>query len=150
MIGLASYKGKGNLFNRLIRLWTFGPYSHSEFVFSDGICFSSSTRVQDDFKTRFKRVDLNNGNWDVIWVPVSKELEADAREFAKSESGKPYDWRGIMFSQIIPWNDHRKDHWFCSEITARLLQICQVEQVLGKKPNNFSPNSLASALKEAI
>ena len=42
LIYLALYKGRGTLFNRLIRLWTRSKYSHCELVLSDGRWLSAS------------------------------------------------------------------------------------------------------------
>ena len=42
-VQLALYKGRGTLFNALIRWWTRSPYSHCELVIN-GTCYSSSIR----------------------------------------------------------------------------------------------------------
>ena len=60
---LAFYKGREDLYDRLISWWTRGPYSHVELVISDNYCMSSSPK---DGGIRFKHIDLRPDHWDLV------------------------------------------------------------------------------------
>ncbi|MBS7724580.1 hypothetical protein I0E51_06075 [Pseudomonas lalucatii] len=66
LIYLALYKGRGRLFNRLIRLWTRSRYSHCELVMPDGRWLSASAM---DGGVRAKRIELDLAHWDLIPCP---------------------------------------------------------------------------------
>ncbi|EMO9523727.1 hypothetical protein RJ634_006313, partial [Pseudomonas aeruginosa] len=97
LIYLAAYKGKGKLFNRLIRLWTRSKYSHCELVMPDGRWLSASAM---DGGVREKRIELDIEHWDLFPVPWANLARIEGL-FARHE-GKGYDWLGIFLSQLLP------------------------------------------------
>lgn len=139
---LAFYHGKGSFFSKLIRLWTFGSFSHVEIVFSDGLAFSSH---EADGGTRFKQIDFTAPGWELVDVPVSQQDEARIRAWCRNEDGCAYDWRGITFSFLpIPIGWQHSERWFCSEICAAAVQLAGY--LSGYTPAALSPNGLYKAL----
>jgi hypothetical protein len=57
--------------------------------------------------------------------------------------GKPYDWRGIILTQIFPLRFQSKDKWFCSELVTKVLQLLLVKETLDLEPHLVSPGDLA-------
>lgn len=78
---LASYTGTrpgfAGLFNRLCRWWLHGRYSHSELVFSDGVCASCSLL---DGGVRLKAIALDPSRWDVVDIEAPDDAERQVRE----------------------------------------------------------------------
>lgn len=97
LIYLALYKGRGTLFNRLVRLWTRSKYSHCELVLADGRWLSASAM---DGGVRAKHIELNLEHWDLIPLPW-----ADYRQIARvfrANAGQGYDFFGLFGSQLLP------------------------------------------------
>ena len=134
LIYLALYKGKGTLFNRLIRLWTRSIYSHCELVMPDGRWLSAS--AMDD-GVRGKRIELNREHWDLIPLPW-----ADARQILdvfKLTEGFGYDFFGLFGSQLLPVGLHSRRRWFCSEFCAAALGF--------PMPQRYSPAQLGEVVQ---
>lgn len=132
----AFYKGKGNLFNRFIRFWDAGPYSHCELVFPDGL--SASASWQDGRKVRGKYIDFNQAHWDFVDLPDS--IEDAVWEFYVGTRGAPYDLIGQLRFFFAPLRGAKKGYW-CSEWVAAALGY--------PDPWRYSPNSLFSAVSQA-
>lgn len=118
---MAFYKGthagiKG-LYNRIVRLWTRGRYSHVEVVFSDGICGSASFV---DGGVRYKRIGFDPSKWDFVELPA--ELEPLARRYFDDHNGEGYDVMGNVRFLIgfLPDSRRRK---FCSEAAAEAIGL---------------------------
>lgn len=124
--GLAGY------YNRLVRWYEPGDYSHCELIFSDGMAASSSFA---DGGVRFKAIEFSPEKWDFIDLP--EELEAPARAWFTTHKGEKYDLRGnIRFAlDFMAQDDHK---WFCSEALAASLGMAE--------PWRFGPNTLARVL----
>jgi hypothetical protein len=133
MFRLAMYKGKGNLFNALIRFWDSGAYSHCELVFSDGVCASASYR--DDQRVRGKEIYLDMNHWDFVDLPP--ELEWKARMFFYSTEGAGYDLIGQLRFLASPLHGQQDKYW-CSEWIAAALGM--------KDPWRYGPNGLYAAI----
>lgn len=145
---LAFYKHKRpinswqNLVYRLaddiIRLFTFGKYSHCELAIktdenqTDYLCYSSSNR---DGGVRSKTMSLPKDRWDLIEVQNVK-LSA-IEEFYKKTDHYKYDFLGAIGVVIGFGNSKRK--YFCSEWCADVLNVGQ--------PHKYSPNSLYRKFK---
>ncbi len=133
MIKLAFYKAKGKWRNRLIRIWTRGPYSHCEVLLneSNGRCVSSS---EMDDGVRYKFIQLHPDHWDIVDVTGTtlKQITRFADPLVKAQL--KYDWLGILLSQVLPLARHSKNKWFCSEFCAAAIGL--------PKPQKYSPNSL--------
>jgi len=130
---IAFYKAiEGNLLDMIIGLCSFSKYSHVEFVFSDGICGSSSKR---DNGVRLKKIDLKSGHWDVFDLKIDISEES-LRNWFEQNSGSKYDVFGGICS-IFRINFNIDYHiWFCSEI----LGIFTLGQ------NNLNPGALYKQL----
>lgn len=115
---LAFAKGDNTWFDQICRWRTGGIHTHVEFVFSDGISFSSS---QWDGGCRFKEIDYSNPEkWS--FVEVGDIDEEALKRWCMMEDSKKYDWLGVL--RIFTG---RKKHgpdskWFCSEICTAGLQ----------------------------
>jgi len=131
------------IYAKIICFWTFGKYSHSELVFSDGTTFSSD---EADGGTRWKDELEKPEEWDFIDIPCNKTQEKEIRRFCEGEDGLKYDMAGIGFSFLpIPIGWQSAEKWFCSEICAAALQ--QIGYLVGYTPSRISPNKLYSLLK---
>lgn len=119
MIELAFYKGAGRISDRVIKKATRSIFSHVEMLdpARPGFCWSSSGR---DGGVRGKSIDTKKERWEVIALPWAKGNEVDR---IKAESGKPYDYLGLVGSQIFNLRRHDRDRWFCSEICAWALGL---------------------------
>ena len=118
---IAFYKAaSGNFLDRLIdRCTERRGYSHCEFVFSDGMFFSSSPR---DGGCRFKMIDQDPGHWDFVDLPLSQaeELRLWIECFALVKSNTRYDFFGVLgFVMPFKATAGRK---FCSESLVYCLQ----------------------------
>lgn len=133
MFKAAFYKGQGNLFNRLIRWWDGGPYSHCELVFSDGMSASASYR--DGQKVRMKRIEFDAGSWDFVVLP--DELEAQARMFFEKTKDMKYDLLGQARFVYAPGRGDKTGYW-CSEWIAAALSM--------PSPWRYGPNGLSDSL----
>lgn len=150
---VAFYKGRPEQFiyrilNTAVRWWTHGPYSHVEYIDdhdTDDVnqwdWYSASSFKEKC--VRVKTVHIKKGHWDIF--DLSYNNKEKAIELFESQMGKPYDWIGIFFSQILPTKIHNPDKWFCSEIVAKALQ-CSGSLALYKAPSEYSPNGLYRAL----
>lgn len=140
---IAFYKAGGRLFDRAIRWWTHSAYSHCEFVFSDGMFFSSSPR---DGGVRYKVVPKDKSKWDFVDIRMDVFDENTLRRWCDSKVGKRYDWVGIFLSQVLPLAVQDPGRYFCSEILVDALQ--QVGRLRGiDNPCEVSPQQLYSLLK---
>lgn len=142
------YKRAKDLLGWLIRWWTWGPYSHCELRFSDGMCFSSSwVRERRGILgiragTRFKKIEPDPGKWDRWRIDISAREELAIRKWCEMESGKPYDVWGIL--GFVFGKDMDAPHaWYCSEICSRALSVFGIHQF----PRKVSPNKLASIMR---
>lgn len=125
--------GLAGLYNRLVRWWERGPYSHCELIFSDGLAASSSYM---DGGVRFKRIVFNPDNWDFIELPENFD-ESAARAWFVEHEGEPYDLRGnLSFALDFIPNDPSKS--FCSKALGAALGIIESWRL--------GPNGLAAVL----
>lgn len=119
--GIAFYRGTHpglpGVYNRAVRAWERGDYSHTEMMFSDGMSASSSYM---DGGVRFKKIDYSSDNWDFVYLPV--ELEAAAREYFKKHEGWPYDLMG-NFHLVFGLAPEDKLKKFCSESCAEAVGL---------------------------
>lgn len=139
-------KKPSSIYSHIIRLWTFGKYSHSELAFSDGRTFSSD---EADNGTRWKDWKLSPDEWDFLEIPCTKEQEQEVLAFCAGEEGCEYDKVGIGFSFLpIPIGLQSARRWFCSEICVAALQ--QIGYLTGYTPSRVSPNALYKILKKEL
>jgi hypothetical protein len=124
--------GLAGIYNRLIRWWDNGKYSHCELIFSDGRAASASYL---DGGVRFKQIDFRPERWDFILLP--DYMEDQARQWFIDHEGDKYDLIGnLRFAlDFLPDN---KNKWFCSEALAAAIGISE--------PWRLGPNGLAAVL----
>ena len=125
--------GIPGIYNRGVRFWMRGPYSHCELVFSTGQSASASFM---DKGVRFKDIDYTSGDWDFIELP--DELEPAAYAWFLQHEGDQYDLMG-NFRFVVSAVSDDDQRWFCSEAIAAALGFADAFR--------FEPNVLAAALK---
>ena len=139
---IAFYKGTksgiAGLFNRLVRWWTGGQYSHCELILGaasglvPALCASASNL---DHGVRTKTIALDPARWDIF------EVGGDADRVAawfKRHDGQPYDLLGL-FGFVGRRQDGDPGKWFCSEACAAALGL--------HEPWRYCPNTLAAVLR---
>lgn len=138
MIQIAFFKGKRTgwpgLFDRAVRWYTGGPYSHCEIVLStsEGLSWCASASKQDG-GVRLKHMALPSDRWDILHAPYA-DPHAVAQWFA-SHTGGRYDTLGL-FGFFAARGTQSPDRWFCSEACAAALGI--------PEPWRYCPNTLFS------
>jgi hypothetical protein len=125
------------LISTLIKLWTFGKYSHCEIRIGDcsydanasaGMIIARSGGWPED-------------KWDVYDIELSPDSLVKMRTFLMDKIGKSYDYRGIFLSQIFPFDRHDKNGWFCSELCYAALSEAQLLDG-ERKAHRVHPNLL--------
>lgn len=130
------------LFDEIIRLATYGKYSHCEVVIpnfeQDGDllfeCYSASNM---DGGVRLKLMPLPKERWDLVKVNVNSDL---VRLYFKQTKGLKYDMLGAI-GVVLPVGEN-KHKYFCSEWCAGAIGLAN--------PHKYSPNSLYRKLKEKV
>ncbi len=131
----------------LIRLWTWSPVSHCEFVFSDGTMIYPAVENGHVILTKNKRYFREYE----FELAVTAEQEQKLREWAESQIGIKYDYTALApFNVLIPrtkklWKDDQR--WMCSEFCAYGLELIGFELF----PDNFkkiAPSDLYTELKK--
>jgi len=120
---VAFYKAKkGNWLDFLINLLTgMNGYSHVELVLDNNLCYSISPR---DKKTRFKKINLYDGHWDVyeLYTDITSQ-EVNEKIASKLFQEAEYDYLGILFSHVIKLNLDDPFKLYCSECVGKLLNL---------------------------
>jgi hypothetical protein len=128
----ATRPGLAGIYNRLVRWWCRGPYSHCELVFSDGMAASASFF---DGGVRTKRIDFDGERWD--FVDLHGFDEAAARAWFDGHDGAAYDLIGDLGFVARPIQGGKRN-WFCSEAVFAALGFADGWR--------FDPNSLHAVL----
>ena len=134
---VAFYRGKGLLYDKLIRWWTNSEYSHVELIIEElgkGFYLCGSSSLRDD-GVREKVIYLNNSRWDILEIPVKDENYA--KEWFRVNYGKKYDLLGQL-NVISPYPQSTNKYW-CSEAIAAALKI--------QDPHRYAPSHLYSYAK---
>lgn len=126
--------GMAGIYNRLVRFYDKGKYSHCELEFSDGMSASASYM---DGGIRFKRIDYDPKKWD--FIVLSPEMEPAARAWFAARDGRAYDLLGNLRFLIGPLPLSR-DKWFCSSALAGALAFAEGWRL--------SPNALHAVLEQ--
>lgn len=143
-IKIALYKGTqagiAGLYNRAVRAWTLGPYSHcaliaEEHANGDVTIWHASWA---DGGVRQKTIRLDPAKWDVIEVDGNL---ARAVAWFEAHAGEGYDILGNFGFILRPIADDR-DKWFCSEA---------ILEAMGQREAwRFDPNSLAAIVVDPV
>lgn len=142
MIEALFYRGPETLGGHLVRFWTVSQFSHCELHFGGGQCFSSRPGSGVSWTYR----DIDRHDWLRIAIPGADGQESKIREWCGDEVGCAYDWRGVLFTQVLPWGWRSKDKWFCSEICTAALQ--RIGMLPGIKPWHVSPSEFLNLITE--
>jgi len=136
-----AWQPRGTWLDKLISIFSFGPYSHVELVMPNDECFSISAR---DKKVRFKKIDLDPKRWTV--VELSPDMDSSGmRTETNKYIGKKYDYLGALFS-IFPFCVQKENKLFCSELAVDMLRSTDAYSGL-KKGCNYSPSSLKKRIE---
>jgi len=134
MVTLAFYRGKGNWVNALIRLWTRGPYSHTEVITkSEGpnlhYCHSAD-RPDKGVRSKWRLLDVDE--WDFV------EVDADpvaVEQWYAERLHCGYDFLGLLGFVFRPETGD-KNKYFCSEANAASIGINEAWRL---DPNTLKP-----------
>jgi len=107
--------GMPGVYNRLVRAWEIGPYSHCELLFNDGRSASASFM---DKGVRFKPIVYDDARWDTVDLPM--ELHAAALAYFNLHDGESYDVMGNLHLIVGFLPDSRRKK-FCSEALMAAL-----------------------------
>lgn len=132
---VAFYKGDKTIFDRMIRWWTHGDYSHCELLITEkeGFYLAGTATPFSGVTLEWKK--YNVVNWDIIDCHIGNPLHAQL--FFEKSLGAKYDYLGIF--GFIFRRGQQKDHrWFCSEAIAAGIGL--------KNPWRYCPNTLYDIL----
>jgi len=115
-VQFATYKGKGKLFNRLIRFWTQSEFSHCEIVI-DGFMYSSSIM---DGGVRMKPFH-DDENWELIDLPWASS--ESVLTYHRATFNHQYDFADLITRHILHIPTKGNSGQFCSEWCAAALGI---------------------------
>jgi hypothetical protein len=107
------------------------PHSHSELLFSEGMCFSSASRGDHSHGTRwidFELLTTNKDRWDVYYKEVDEDYDRACHERASDIVGRPYYYLGLFLDFFLPLDTighlvgDFTNHWYCSQSVWYCLQ----------------------------
>lgn len=121
---IIAFKHKSNtvdLTNRLIGYWTKSDWVHCEMLLSEPRQVAISARISADGITfsSWHDVLVNLNSWEYYQVPVLDEQAV--WDFLIFQTGKSYNVKGMLASQLFKTALHQADSWFCSELTYAVL-----------------------------
>lgn len=125
---LGTRPGLPGMYNRLVRNWEKGNFSHCELLFSDGVSASASFM---DHGVRFKQIDYDDKKW--ITIDLPDHLEPAARAWFSQHEGDNYDLMGNLHL-VIGFLPESRGKRFCSEAMAEALGVQEAWR--------FGPNAL--------
>ncbi len=122
-VAIALYKGPPReLYRKVghysIRVWTWSKWSHAELVI-DGWCYSSSVM---DGGVRRKKIDLDDGHWDVIPIHLTDEQITKALLWFDAHDGDGYDCRNIA-RWVAPLIPQHPLQYVCFECVGEMLDM---------------------------
>lgn len=122
-VAIALYKGPpAELYRKVghygIRLWTWSKWSHAELVI-DGWCYSSSVM---DGGVRRKKIDLEDGHWDVIEIHLTDDQLTKALLWFAAHDGDGYDYHNIV-RWVAPFIPQHPLQYVCFETIGEMLDM---------------------------
>lgn len=117
-VNLLFLKNSRNIFARLIGWWTESKYSHVELSFPDGVSYSADFKVG---VVSFSRT-YDPMYWDTYAIEIPDDAAQSMRTFIEGEIGSPYDWFGLLLSQVFKAGSEHPRAWFCSELLIAAFQ----------------------------
>lgn len=139
---IAFGNSKATFMDKVIAFLSFGKYSHSEIVFSNGRSFSISPR---DDTARFKNIDINSGHWSIIKLNITIDEEDIIMKNCESFRHLEYDYLGALLSPIRLCLFNSKNKTFCSKLIVGLLKDTEEYNYLGKDCS-YSPNRVYNSI----
>ncbi len=141
-IRIAFYKGKGDVFNKIVRKWTQSEYSHAELILADGRTWISITPFIKSKIYSKKDPEYKEKDWDFVELPITRQQHSIIEQFYSLTEGCKYDWVGMLLSQFMPFKIKSQGKWYCSEWIAYALRISGViswEQIQIYDQTDLSP-----------
>ena len=122
-ISIAFYKGKGNILNKIVRVWTKSRYSHAELILDDEKTWISISPKLGSKIANTVPLLVDHTQWDIIELQVDEGQYQTILEFYDETAGCGYDWIGMLCSQFLPFRIKARNRWYCSEWIAYALRI---------------------------
>ena len=139
---ISFHKPKGSV-GYLIALRTLGKYSHCEFIYNNEVYLANPGGVR-------KKQYITSDNTDIFELHEHIQIPVVLDEFEKVV-GKGYDYRAILFAQLLELGIEHDDKYFCSELCIHLINKGLDESLTYKlkqlRPSAFSPSKLFKYLK---
>jgi hypothetical protein len=133
VIKIAFYKGGKSYLHKIVRWWTDSIYSHAELIMPDGVTWITiSPFLSSKVVARVKTNLPDATDWDFIelplsWRPPVREYQIkQLYSFVERTQGSPYDWAGMILSQLGPYIVKRRNRWYCSQWIAYALLYSRV------------------------
>jgi len=140
---LAFFRGRTwSIRSWAIRLWTLSHVNHVEVLAPDGRALSADVSRG----VIWYPFSGDPSAWELYTLPVTAAQLAQVEAFAAAELGCAYDWRGIFLAQLLPFRREDPERWFCSELSAAVLQ--QLGHLPGRRACSFSPAALRDAVRQ--
>lgn len=131
---LAFYKAEyGTVTDKVVASIIKSKYSHVELVLSNGICASASPREKG---VRFKRIDLDNGKWDLYQIKQGILNEEKVKLWFLKHLNQKYDTLGAIGSGLN-LKLYSEDKKFCSLCLAIIFNLDNI---------NLNPETLRLTL----
>lgn len=141
-------KSPRNIWEKLINLWTRGPYFHTAILLPGKLLNDFDNELYESLNSKGVHCILNfiplTVKYDIIELHPGTEAVEKMREFLKGELGCPYDWSGLFWSQILFIPRSHAHAWICSELVAATLNVYYKMDDACK----YSPNSLNRQVKK--
>ena len=130
----------------LISAWTFGKYSHCEFIYNNQVFLSNPGGVR-------KRPFKYQKNFDIYEMDSSVRAE-DIVEFYNTAQGKGYDYLGILGQFFYASKVQNDDRYFCSEFCLNAIDYAlqftltyKLKSLKDRVGYQFNPSKLYKYLK---
>lgn len=119
--------------SKLIRFFTWSKFSHIDYVFDNGSCYSAMPNG----------VSFNDNDcYELIeYYELEVVNKIELEKFLYSQSGKPYDWKAI-FGFIFRKNWSSDDKWFCSELIAAAVEVGGIKLFKNTTMDRITPRDL--------
>jgi len=135
----------------LIKWFTRSKYYHTEIIIGDTLVAATIKNGVIKRKVNVKAYERYlKGSAKVQTIYVDDLTETKVLVRANKFVGKPYDWLGILLSQIIPLNIDLKKSVFCSELGTDLLKLSKVKKYLPERPEAYDPGELVKAIDKYL
>lgn len=134
------------LIHILIKLRTFGKYSHCEFIdtnnyISPNLWTWISVSTNSSIPNARELLYFDENEWDVYDLPENIDY-SESLKWVFDNLIVRYDYLGIFFSQLFNINIEDKEKYFCSEFIALQLKKTSLLCDDTTPAHYYSPNKL--------